>query len=96
MHAPRVFISMICALMVFAVATYFIHGSFYTAFIQTLICLVIIQIGYFVGVLFLVSREKKLMRKTLEFQREVSPAPEHSAAENISSVPRHHPKLTDI
>ncbi|HCD82822.1 MAG TPA: exopolysaccharide production repressor exox, partial [Agrobacterium sp.] len=45
MYAPRVFFSMIGALLIFAVATYFIHGSFYTAFIQTLICAVILQTG---------------------------------------------------
>lgn len=96
MHAPRVFISMICALLVFSVATYFIHGSFYTAFIQTLICLVIIQVGYFAGVVFLVSREKKRMRKTLEFQKNMQAANESSAAENMAPVARHRPKLTDI
>ena len=57
MYAPRVFFSMIGALLAFAVATYFIHGSFYTAFIQTLICAVILQVGYFIGILVLVSRE---------------------------------------
>lgn len=96
MQAPRVFISMICALLVFAVATYFIHGSFYTAFIQTLICLVIIQVGYFVGVVFLVSREKKRMRKTLDFQKDMPVANEQTVTENISAVSRHRPKLTDI
>ncbi|WP_353939186.1 exopolysaccharide production repressor protein [uncultured Agrobacterium sp.] len=96
MQAPRVFISMICALLVFAVATYFIHGSVYTAFIQTLICLVIIQVGYFIGVVYLVSREKKRMRKTLEFQKEMPAANEPSVAENMSAVTRHRPKLTDI
>ncbi len=94
MHAPRVFVSMICALIVFGVATYFIHGSFTTALVQTLICLVIIQIGYFLGVLFLVSREKKRMRRTLALQRELPPAP--PVSDTMSPVSHHRPTLTDI
>jgi len=96
MYAPRVFISMICALLVFAVATYFIHGSFLTSFIQTLLCLVIIQVGYFVGVLILVAKEKRQMRATLNFQKETAPAPETSVADAITGVSPHGPKLTDF
>lgn len=61
MYAPRVFVSMTGVLIVFAVAAYFISGSVYTAFIHTLICAVLLQVGYFVGVLYLVRREKKLL-----------------------------------
>lgn len=96
MYAPRVFISMICALLVFAIATYFIYGSFYTSFIQTLLCLVIIQVGYFVGVLILVAKEKRQMRATLNFQKDVAPAPEKSVTEAISVVAPHSPKLSDF
>jgi len=96
MYAPRVFISMICALLVFAIATYFIHGSFFTSFIQTLICLVIIQVGYFIGVLILVAKEKRQMSATLSFQKDVAPTPEKSIAETISVVASHSPKLTDF
>jgi exopolysaccharide production repressor protein len=60
MYAPRVFISMTGTLIVFAVAAYFITGSVYTAFLQTLICAVLIQAGYFVAILYLVRREKQL------------------------------------
>lgn len=96
MHAPRVFISMICALLVFAIATYFIYGSFLTAFIQTLICLVIIQIGYFIGVLVLVTKEKRRMRETLNFQKEATPAPEKPVTEAMTGVAPHGPKLSDF
>ncbi len=58
MYAPRVFASMVTVLVVFAVSSYLINGSIMTAFIQTVICTVIIQTGYFIGVLFLVRREK--------------------------------------
>ena len=54
MYAPRVFVSMICALAVFAIATYFLTGSLATTLIETAICAVLLQVGYFVGVLYLV------------------------------------------
>ncbi|MFB9949557.1 exopolysaccharide production repressor protein [Rhizobium puerariae] len=60
MYAPRVFVSMTGVLIAFAVSAYFMSGSFYTALIQTLICAVLLQVGYFIGVLYLVRREKKL------------------------------------
>lgn len=59
MYAPRVFVSMIGALAVFAVATYLLNGSLTTTLIQTAICAVLLQIGYFGGVLFLVWKEAK-------------------------------------
>jgi exopolysaccharide production repressor protein len=92
MYAPRVFISMMCALLVFAVATYIIHGSFFTSFIQTIICLVILQVGYFIGVLFLVAKEKRRMSATLAFQKDIAPSQDKSAAEKIPVVP----KLSDF
>ena len=96
MYAPRVFVSMICALLVFAVATYLIHGSFYTTLIQTAISLVIIQIFYFIGVVFMVSREKKRMRKTLEFQKDRPASADQAGPEAIPAVSRHRPTLKDI
>ncbi|EUB97755.1 Exopolysaccharide production repressor [Rhizobium sp. CF080] len=65
MYAPRVFICMTGTLIVFAVAAYFISGSAYTAFIHTLLCAVLLQVGYFVGILYLVRREKKLLDEGL-------------------------------
>lgn len=65
MYAPRVFISMTLVLVVFAVAAYFISGSVYIALIHTLICAVILQVGYFIGILYLVRREKKLRDERL-------------------------------
>ncbi len=58
MYAPRVLVSMLAVLIVFAVSTYVIHGSVLTAVVQTMICALLIQAGYFVCVLFLVRREK--------------------------------------
>lgn len=58
MYAPRVFVSMIAVLVAFAVAAYLMSGSIFTTVIQTIICAVIIQVGYFVCILYLVRREK--------------------------------------
>jgi exopolysaccharide production repressor protein len=43
-------------LLVFAITTYVITQSLWTTFIQTLICAVLLQVGYFAAVLFLVWR----------------------------------------
>jgi exopolysaccharide production repressor protein len=43
-------------LVVFAVATYAATQSLWTTFLHTLICAVVIQIGYFAAVLLLVWR----------------------------------------
>lgn len=43
-------------LLVFAVTTYLITGSIWTTFVQTVICAVLVQVGYFAAVMFLVWR----------------------------------------
>lgn len=50
------FRGLIGVLFVFAVTTYFITRSISTALVDTLICGVLIQLGYFLAVLFLVWR----------------------------------------
>lgn len=59
MYAPRFIVSMIGALLAFAIATYFMTHSLSTTLIQTVICAILIQIGYFVGVLLLAHREAR-------------------------------------
>ena len=66
MYGPRVFISMIGALLVFGLATYGLTGSLSDTLIQTLICAVLLQVGYFVGVLFLVWKEARERRRETE------------------------------
>jgi exopolysaccharide production repressor protein len=44
-------------LIAFAITTYMITQSLWATIVQTLICAVVIQIGYFVAVFFLVLRE---------------------------------------
>lgn len=69
MYAPRVFLSMLGALIVFAIATYVLTGSIGTALWQTVVSAVLLQVGYFVGVLILVrraARQKRLGEATEE------------------------------
>ncbi|WP_104666302.1 exopolysaccharide production repressor protein [Ensifer adhaerens] len=67
MYAPRVFVSMIGALTVFAVVTYFLNGSLTSTLIQTAICAILIQIGYFLAVVFLIWRKaRERGKKTAE------------------------------
>ncbi len=58
MSLPRFLLGMLGVLFVFAIATYVATLSVWTTFIQTLLCAVLIQLGYFVAVLFLVWRGK--------------------------------------
>lgn len=56
MYAPRVFASMLGALIAFAIATYMLTGSIGTTLWQTAVSAVLLQLGYFIGVLVLVGR----------------------------------------
>lgn len=51
------FRGMIATLIVFAIATFALTQSIWTTFISTAICAVVIQVGYFVAILFMVWRE---------------------------------------
>ncbi|PZM10594.1 exopolysaccharide production repressor protein [Rhizobium tubonense] len=65
MYAPRVFVSMVGTLAVFAIATYFLSHSLTTALVETVICAVLLQVGYFAGILFLVRKAEKARRSAL-------------------------------
>jgi exopolysaccharide production repressor protein len=47
------------ALLAFAIMTYVVTGSLWTTFVQTAICAVLIQIGYFAAIVFLVLRRRR-------------------------------------
>lgn len=67
-YAPRFFLSMAIALVAFAGVTYFTTGSLATTAIQTLVCAVLIQVGYFLAVLYLVWREAKVRKSEADRQ----------------------------
>jgi len=58
MRFPNFLVGMFGVLIAFAITTYMITQSLWATIVQTLICAVVIQIGYFGVVLFLVLREK--------------------------------------
>ncbi|EPE97351.1 exopolysaccharide production repressor protein [Rhizobium grahamii] len=79
MYAPRVIFSMLGALAVFAVATYWLSGSLTGTAIKTAICAVLLQAGYFGGVLYLVWKETR--------SRTIRPATRRDEAEKMPVSP---------
>jgi exopolysaccharide production repressor protein len=59
MTVPFVLRWYVCVLLTFAVVTYVLTDSLRTALVQTVICAVLIQIGYFIAVVFLVWGTKR-------------------------------------
>ena len=59
MSFPRFLVGMLGALAAFAIFTFAASQSLWTTVWQTLVCAVLIQIGYFGAVLVLVSRQKR-------------------------------------
>lgn len=58
MSFPLFFRGMVATLIVFAIATFALTQSAWTTFISTVICAVVIQVGYFLAILFLVWRDR--------------------------------------
>jgi len=87
MFAPRVFVSMIGALGVFAIVTFLLTGSAWTTAWQTLVCAVLLQAGYFIAVLVLVARESRDRRKLVPGQ----PAASASAGDDKEAKTLHVP-----
>jgi exopolysaccharide production repressor protein len=50
---------LVVVVLVFAITTYLITGSLWSTFIQTVICAILVQAGYFAAVLFLVWRSDR-------------------------------------
>ena len=65
-YAPRFFLSMAIALVVFAVISYASTGSIATTALRTVVCGVLIQVGYFLATLFLVRREAKERQRRMD------------------------------
>ncbi|MFS8046203.1 exopolysaccharide production repressor protein [Rhizobium sp. BR 314] len=83
MYAPRVFISMLGTLAVFAIATYFLTNSLATTLIETAICAVLLQVGYFIGVLYLVWKERKARDASLSEDKASAPVGEDAKVTGI-------------
>ncbi len=85
MYAPRVFVSMLGTLAVFAVAAYVMSGSFWTAFIETVLCALILQIGYFIGIVYLVRREKAQMESARSTEGPAKSRPDASGRDSLTA-----------
>lgn len=59
MSFPRFLVGMVSVLLVFAVSTYVMSGSLGSTLLQTLICAVLLQLGYFLVILVLVARGER-------------------------------------
>ncbi|WFU51570.1 exopolysaccharide production repressor protein [Sinorhizobium terangae] len=84
MFAPRVLASMIGALVAFAIATYLLNGSLLSTAIQTLVCAVLLQVGYFIAVLFLVWKEARDRRKLSSGKASIESASDDKQSGKIS------------
>lgn len=84
MYAPRVFISMAGTLIVFAIATYFLTHSLSITLIETVICAVLLQMGYFAGVVFLVWKERNARNLSLTADNTAVPLRE---GDSVSGLP---------
>jgi exopolysaccharide production repressor protein len=77
-------------LLVFAATTYFITGSAWTTFIETVVVAVLVQIGYFAAVLFLVRRAAKVQKRRMGAVaiETMQPLPkDEKAAASVSHLP---------
>lgn len=62
MPLPRFLLGMTVVLVVFAVTTYFLTHSLTVTLVETIICAVLIQAGYFVTILLLVRQTQRKER----------------------------------
>jgi exopolysaccharide production repressor protein len=90
MFAPRVFVSMFGALAVFAIVTFILTGSAWTTAWQTLVCAVLVQAGYFVAVLFLVSKEARDRRNAAQRPSPASALPVEDKEPKTIRVTNNH------
>ncbi|CAN7526760.1 exopolysaccharide production repressor protein [Pararhizobium sp. LjRoot235] len=91
MFAPRVFVSMVGALGVFAIGTYILTGSAWTTAWQTLACAVLLQAGYFIAVLALVTKEGRDRRTVAQGQSAASASTADDKEPKTLHVP-HNPR----
>jgi exopolysaccharide production repressor protein len=87
------FRGLIGVLLVFAVVTFFITHSISTTLIDTLICGVLIQLGYFAVVLFLVWRTPKGLSDndgaaSLAKNEQTQPLPNASRSRHFDQINR--------
>lgn len=80
---------LIGVLLVFAVTSYALTQSLWAAFVQTVICAILIQVGYFAAVLFMVWRSDGRRKGTGKASETASDQPkaEDPAAAKAGQLP---------
>ncbi|WP_137131351.1 exopolysaccharide production repressor protein [Rhizobium sp. FY34] len=91
MYGPRALVSMLTVLVVFAVTTYLLNGSLATTLWHTLLCAIILQIGYFVGVLLLVRKEASERNRDLADTKSAAKSADSRLDDDMHASPA--PKL---
>lgn len=74
MKLANFLIGTVGVVIAFAIVTYVMTGSLWTAFTQSLICFLLMQVGYFSVVVFLIVRN----RWSAARNRKAPPVPENS------------------
>ena len=93
MYAPRVFASMSCVLLVFAGSVFWMTGSVSTALVATVVAAILLQVGYFLGVLYLVHREK--LQRNAPHGEQVAPLGDRRGNDQLPADAATHWKITD-
>ena len=84
----------VAVLLVFAITSYLVTQSLWTTLVQTVICAILIQVGYFCAVLFLVWRAGDKPKEAADEPPPAQPADEQPGgnAARLPGVPRsRHP-----
>jgi hypothetical protein len=76
MRAPGAYIKMVWATIVFSIVTYMHDGSVTTTAYYALCFMLLLQVGYVAGVLFLIRREA--VRRKISDGVSADPAPRHA------------------
>jgi exopolysaccharide production repressor protein len=90
MSLPLFLRGLVVVLVVFAVVTYLITGSVWTTFVNTVICAVLVQVGYFAVVLFMVWKAPRSaeLDRGVGRQEAAQGAPgEEQSATKVAGVP---------
>lgn len=77
---------MLAVLAVFAVITYVMTQSLWATLVNTVICAILLQVGYFIAVLFLVWRGAKASGELRPQAPEAPPLKEEQPAAKVSHM----------
>lgn len=85
MAAPRVFAGMFITLIVFAIATYWMTDSLFITLLETIASAILLQLGYFLCIGFLVWRQSK--RAVAGTESEAAGGVERTRDEHATRLP---------